>query len=440
MQSLDSTLLKCSYDSSRFLFLSLQGPKIALPYLPVFATLVTLIADDINAQEGSGKWLEYPHLTRLYWPDCPIRRRRRRPNKDENFDSITDLSSVWFTWIWVTVAQLSWTLDGREQFQSQIFTNFISVAFSQSLACFKTWGLGVQGRLKGLDPRSGWGFKAHKRLNWSLSLPHLTSTPQIFSSFKIFADRFLLKEFKQIIQFDVVAYSSVRCRCSGWGPFCRFPSWVPFYHLTPFLNLSPPKSPLAPVSPSQLLCKSPPFQIHFLLLKGLTFIALPVFATPLQLPARISQLCTIFDFYLSVVFRDKCKITNMKHTAGNSATHLTISHRYALCPVSPGNQLGFCICLLTNANQLSWAINSPTTQLLNSPPRVSHSCAVSPGVDRPLSCICSICICICICICKHSRVIPRQLPAPRISQLCRLPRCRQPTELTGPPSRAELHN
>ena len=32
------------------------------------------------------------HLTRLYCPDCLMRRRRRKPHKTENLDAIPDLS------------------------------------------------------------------------------------------------------------------------------------------------------------------------------------------------------------------------------------------------------------------------------------------------------------------------------------------------------------
>ena len=32
------------------------------------------------------------HLTRLYCPDCLMRRRRRKPQKTENLDAIPDLS------------------------------------------------------------------------------------------------------------------------------------------------------------------------------------------------------------------------------------------------------------------------------------------------------------------------------------------------------------
>ena len=87
----------------------------------------------------------FPHLTRLYCPDCPIWSRRRSPNKKENFDAISN------RWVLILVDCAHWCfgLVGLCEVEIEASGSDHKLVFSLSLLvqdCF-TWG-----RLDGLRP------------------------------------------------------------------------------------------------------------------------------------------------------------------------------------------------------------------------------------------------------------------------------------------------
>ena len=134
----------------------------------------------------------FPHLTRLYCPDCPIWSRRRSPNKKENFDAISN------RWVLILVDcahwcfGFSWTLwSGDRGFRlwSQIGI-FPLTAGPGLLHMGPAWWsrskahktivsyyvhFSREGWIKTIPSQISWGLRPIKGRS-SLSLPHLTST------------------------------------------------------------------------------------------------------------------------------------------------------------------------------------------------------------------------------------------------------------------------